>query len=47
MRQQFVSGNLREYAEDECPWAAVVVEVDGGFWCFESMADAIQFEAQL
>lgn len=40
MRQEFVQVATQAEAQDACPWAAVIVEVDGGFRCFESVADA-------
>jgi hypothetical protein len=51
MRQEYVqwkdSGLGHELgAEDEaevrqlCPWAAEVIEADGGWWAFESVQDA-------
>lgn len=29
-----------------CPWACVVLEVEGGFMCFESQQDATIWENQ-
>lgn len=46
MRKQFVEGGTREQAEAECPWAAEVIEVDGGWQCFESQTDANLFMMQ-
>lgn len=45
MRKQFVEGT-REQAQEQCPWAAEIVEADGGYWCFESTQDAETFQAQ-
>ena len=36
-----------EIAQDECPWACVFIEVDGGFMCFESWDDYKTWEAQV
>jgi len=37
-------------SEDEvyrlCPWAAEVIEVDGGYWAFESAKDAKTWRQQ-
>lgn len=38
MRKQFINGTL-EFAKEECPWAAKIVRVKGGYMCFESVAD--------
>jgi len=49
MRIQFVSENLcatEEEIAEGAPWAAVITEVDGGFWVFESIADAERFQNQ-
>ena len=39
MRTQFVQTSSRKTAEAECPWAAKIVKVDGGYMAFESIAD--------
>jgi hypothetical protein len=39
MRNQFVECKSRSTAARRCPWAAVIVKVDGGFRCFESVMD--------
>lgn len=39
MRQQFVEVATREEAEQACPWAAEILEVEGGYQCFESVSD--------
>lgn len=39
MRTQFIQCETIEQAENECLWAAEIVEVDGGFMAFESVAD--------
>lgn len=40
MRIEFVAVKTHKQAVKACPWAAVVVKVDGGYRCFESVADA-------
>ena len=39
MRQEFVEVSTIEAAYTACPWAAEIVEVEGGFQAFESMTD--------
>lgn len=39
MRQEFVEVRTIEAAQTACPWAAEIVEVEGGFQAFESMTD--------
>jgi hypothetical protein len=39
MRQEFVEVSTIEAAYTACPWAAEIVEVEGGFQAFESMDD--------
>lgn len=39
MRQEFVEVSTIEAAYTVCPWAAEIVEVEGGFQAFESMDD--------
>lgn len=46
MRVQFVGVETREEAEAECPWAAEIIEVEGGWRCFESVDDAEIWQAQ-
>lgn len=49
MRKEFLQLDFQHqdfYAEaaavrEESPWAAAVVEADGGFWAFESSEEAI------
>ena len=39
LRQKFVqTDNLKE-AENECPWAAIIIKVTDGYMAFESMQD--------
>ena len=37
MRREFLEVATIEEAQANCPWAAEIVEVDGGFMAFESM----------
>lgn len=46
MRKQFVQVATKEEAIEACPWAAEVVEADGGWMCFESVADYDVWAAQ-
>lgn len=55
MRKQFVRCDSPAEAEEICPWAAEIIEADGGgsagahahgYWCFESMTDANLFSSQ-
>ena len=39
MRTITVECKSRSTARRRCPWAAIVVKVEGGFLCFESFAD--------
>lgn len=39
MRTHFCEVETIEQAEAMCPWAAKIVEVEGGFMCFESITD--------
>ena len=39
MRTAIVEAANESEAYDLCPWAAVVVEVEGGWICFESVED--------
>ena len=47
MRREFIEADSREEAKELCPWASTVIEVDGGWMCFESVADAETWEAQV
>lgn len=47
MRKQFVQCETREQAEQECPWAAEIIEAEGGWQCFESVQDAETWKAQV
>lgn len=46
MRKQFVECSSRSQAAKACPWAAVIIKVDGGYMCFESVNDADTWSAQ-
>ena len=39
MRQQYIRAENIEQARDMAPWAAEIVEVEGGYMAFESVAD--------
>jgi hypothetical protein len=47
MRSKFVEVETREEAEALCPWAAVIVEVEGGWHAFESVADYETWKGQV
>jgi len=47
MRSEFVAADTIEEAEAACPWAAKIVEVEGGFHAFESIADYEVWVAQV
>ena len=38
MKREFVHGTRSE-AKAKCPWAAKIVEVEGGYLCFESFRE--------
>ena len=40
-----LGAETREEAERLAPWAAVILEVPGGWMAFESVADAARWEA--
>ena len=39
MRNVFVECKSRRTATRRCSWAAITVKVEGGYRCFESVAD--------
>lgn len=39
MRKQFIMVDTYEQALDEAPWAAVIIEVEGGWYAWESVQD--------
>ena len=47
MRSEYVQVETIEEAEAACPWAAKIVEVEGGFHAFESIADYETWMAQV
>ena len=47
MRREFVRWANRFAALRTCTWAAVAIKVDGGYMCFESVADAQTWRAQV
>jgi len=47
MRSQFIAVDTIEEAWAACPWAAKIVEVEGGFHAFESIADYEVWVAQV
>jgi hypothetical protein len=47
MRKSFVQVASREEAETACPWACEIIEVYGGWMCFESGDDAATWAAQV
>lgn len=46
MRKQSVECETPEEAFRACPWADVVMPVEGGFMCFESPQEAYVWENQ-
>lgn len=40
MRKQWIECKNRNAAKRRAPWAACVYKACGGFWAFESVADA-------
>ena len=46
MRTQFVMTTSRATAARECPWAAKIVKVCGGYRCFESVTDYLIWRNQ-
>ena len=47
MRKVFLEGATPEQAEQLAPWAAEIVEADGGCWAFESVDEAAEWHKQL
>jgi hypothetical protein len=39
MRIELVKAKNRKQAFSRCPWAAVIIKVEGGYKCFESMKE--------
>jgi len=46
MRKLFIEVSTIEEAQESAPWAAEIVQVDGGFMAFESETDADNFKNQ-
>jgi hypothetical protein len=50
MRQTFIpceEAPTRAEAQDVAPWAAEIIECEGGYMAFESVRDAETWQAQL
>ena len=47
MRRQLVKTESVKIAQDECPWACVMIAVEGGIMCFESWDDYKTWENQV
>jgi len=47
MRKEFIQDVDEETAQNIAPWACEVIEVDGGFMCFESSDDAETWRNQI
>lgn len=46
MRKEMVEAASRKEAFEMCPWAAAIYKVEGGYMCFESVADAETWKNQ-
>lgn len=46
MRKEIAEVETKEQAENQCPWACEILEVEGGFMCFESATDAEIWNSQ-
>jgi len=46
MRREFVDCKTRATAKCRCPWAAVIIKAEGGYWAFESWDDYRLWKAQ-
>lgn len=46
MRREFIMCKTRRTAQRRAPWAAVLVKAEGGWWAFESSADARMWQQQ-
>lgn len=47
MRAQFIPADTLADAQDSAPWAAEIIEVEGGYMAFESADDAATWQAQV
>lgn len=46
MRREFVCCKSIATAARKCPWACQIVKTDGGYLCFESIVDYINWRNQ-
>ena len=46
MRREFVYCKTKKEARELCPWAAVIIKAESGYWCFESVDDARRWSNQ-
>ena len=46
MRKEFLEVETLEEAESLAPWAAEIIEADGGYWACESVDDADLYKGQ-
>jgi hypothetical protein len=46
MRREFIQCQSRITATGKCPWAAIIVKVEGGYQAFESMTDYCTWKSQ-
>ena len=46
MKKEFVECKSYATAKHRCPWAALIVRVEGGFLAFESVADYKTWKGQ-
>lgn len=44
--KQFIQCACRKTARRRAPWAAAIVQADGGFWAFEFVTDAATWKSQ-
>lgn len=47
MRSLFIQCDTLTEAQDAAPWAAEIVEVEGGYLAFESVDDCATWQAQV
>jgi hypothetical protein len=47
MRVQFVEAGNRTKARKMCPWAMIIVKVEGGYRCFECRQDYATWRKQV
>jgi hypothetical protein len=46
MRKEFIQTETQAQAEDQAPWAAVIIAAEGGFMAFESQDDYAVWQNQ-